>query len=47
MENSENCHFINIDRMEKIQIIDPPKFGSPVFRVSMEIEYQHWSLWKN
>ena len=22
----------------------PPKFGSPVFQVSMEMEYQHWPL---
>ena len=25
------CHFVNIDRAEKFQITDPPKFGSPVF----------------
>ena len=25
------CHFINIDHMEKFQITDFPKFGSPVF----------------
>ena len=23
------CHFINIDGVEKCQITDPPKFGSP------------------
>ena len=34
-------HFINIDHMEKFQITDPPKFGSPVFGVLMEMEYQH------
>ena len=39
------CHFINIDCMEKFQITDPPpKFGSPVFRVSMETEFQCWPL---
>ena len=41
------CHFINIDCMEKFQITDLPKFGSLVFQVSMEMEYQHWPLWKN
>ena len=25
------CHFVNIDRMEKFQITNPPKFGSLVF----------------
>ena len=25
----------------------PPKFRSPVFQVSMEMEYQCWPLWKN
>ena len=83
------CHFINIDRMEKFQITDPPKvrvsgfpsvegngisvsaimkklkmaaillilivrknfkllippkFGSPVFQVLTEMEYQWWPL---
>ena len=35
-------HFINIDHMEKFQITNsyPPKFGSPVFWVSIETEYQ-------
>ena len=39
-------HFINIDSTEKFLITDPPppKFGSPVFRVLMETEYQHWPL---
>ena len=41
------CHFFNIDHMEKFQITNPPKFGSPVFWVSMEMKYQHWPLWKN
>ena len=30
------CHFINIHHMEKFQITIPPKFGSPVLKVSME-----------
>ena len=34
------CHFINIDHTEKFQITDPPKFGSLVFQVSTEMEYQ-------
>ena len=38
------CHFINIDCTEKFQITDPPKFGSPVFQVSMEMEYHCWPL---
>ena len=41
------CHFININHMEKFQTTDPPKFGSPVFRVSTETEYQYRPLWKN
>ena len=41
------CHFVNIDCMEKFQITDPPKFRSLVFRVSLEMEYQHGPLWKN
>ena len=41
------CHFININHMENFQITDLLKFGSPVFRVSMETEYQCWPLWKN
>ena len=40
------CHFWNIDHMGKFQITDPLKFGSPVFWVSTETEYQHWLLWK-
>ena len=33
-------HFVNIDHMENFQITDPPpKFGFPVFQVSMETEY--------
>ena len=39
------CHFINIDHMEKFQITNPPpKFGSPVFPVLTEMEYQCWPL---
>ena len=39
------CHFINIDCTEKFQITKPPpKFGSLVFRVLMETEYQHGPL---
>ena len=34
------CHFFNINNTEKFQITDPPKFGSPVFRVLTETEYQ-------
>ena len=41
------CHFVNIDRTEKFQITDPPKFGSLVFRVSTETEYHCQPLWKN
>ena len=41
------CHFVNIDHTEKFQITNTPKFGSLVFWVSMEMEYQSWSLWKN
>ena len=38
-------HFVYIDHTEKFQITDPPtKFGSPVFWVSMEMEYQHRPL---
>ena len=38
-------HFININCMENFQITEPPpKFGSPVFRVSTETEYQHHLL---
>ena len=37
-------HFVNIDRMEKFKITDPPKFGSLVFRVLTEMEYQHQPL---
>ena len=37
------CHFFNINHMEKFQITNPPKFGSLVFQVSTETEYQHWS----
>ena len=33
-------HFVNIDHMEKFQNTDPPKFGSLVFRVLTEMEYQ-------
>ena len=33
------CHFVNINCMEKFQITNPPKFGSLVFQVSMEMEY--------
>ena len=45
MKKLKNCsHFINIDHMENFQITDAPKFGSPVFRVLMETEYQHWPL---
>ena len=42
MKNGSN--FINIDHMEKFQINDPPKFGSPVFQVLTETEYQHQPL---
>ena len=42
-----SCHFINIDRMEKCQITNPPKFGFLVFWVSMEMEYHRQPLWKN
>ena len=39
------CHFFNIDHTEKFPITDPPpKFGSPVFQVSTETEYQFWPL---
>ena len=34
------CHFINIDRTEKFQITDFPKFGSLFFRVLKGTEYQ-------
>ena len=47
MKKMKNVHhIINIDRTETIQITDPhpPKFGSPVFRVSTETEYQHQPL---
>ena len=47
MEKLKNgCHFFNIDRTEKCPITDPPKFGSPVFQVLTEMEYQHQPLWK-
>ena len=42
LKNGSN--FINIDHTEKFQITDSPKFGSPVFRVSTEMEYQHQPL---
>ena len=38
------CHFINIDCLENFQIMDPSKFGSPVFRVLTDMEYQHRPL---
>ena len=38
------CHFININHMEKFQITGPTKFGSPVFRVLMEMKYHSWPL---
>ena len=42
------CHFININCMEKISNYQPSqKFGSPVFRVSMETDYLSRPLWKN
>ena len=41
------CHFVNIDHTEKFQINNPPKFGSPVFQVLTEMEYQHQPLWKS
>ena len=37
-------HFIYIDCTEKFQITNSPKFGSSVFQVSMEMEYQCWPL---
>ena len=34
-------HFFNINRTEKFPITNPPpKFGSPVFRMLTEMEYQ-------
>ena len=39
-------HFINIDHMENFQITDPPKFGSLVFQMSSETEYQSLPLLK-
>ena len=40
-------HFVNIDYTEKLQITNPPKFGFPVFRISIEMEYQCQPLRKN
>ena len=40
-------HLVNIDCTEKFQMTNPPKFGSLVFRVLMEMEYQHWPLWQS
>ena len=40
-------HFFNINRIKKFPITDPPKFGSLVFQVSKEMEYQCQPLWKN
>ena len=31
--------FVNTDCTGKFQITDPPKFGSPVFRVLMETDH--------
>ena len=41
------CHFVNIDHIEKFQITDPPKFGSLIFQVLMDMEYYCQPLWKN
>ena len=42
MEKLKNgCHFFNTNHMEKFQITDSSKFGSPVYQMSMEMEYQH------
>ena len=38
------CHFINITSTEKFQITDPPKVWVSIFRVLMEMEYQHQPL---
>ena len=45
MKKLKNGHcIINIDCTENFQITDPPKFGSLVFQVSTETEYQHLPL---
>ena len=48
MKTLKNGHhfvnIVNINYMEKFQIIDHPKFGSLAFQVSTEMEYQHQSL---
>ena len=31
---------------KNFKLLNPPKFGSPVFWVSTEMEYEHWPLWK-
>ena len=37
-----------ISILQKIlQLLNPPKFGSPVFHVSIETEYHQQPLWKN
>ena len=42
------CHFVNINCTEKFQITSPtPKFGSLIFWVLTEMEYQCWPLWKS
>ena len=47
MEKLKNgCHSVNINHTETFPNIEPPKFGSPVFRVSMERDYQCRPLWK-
>ena len=48
MKNLKNgWYFININCTEKFQITNPPTFGSLVFQVSTEMEYQCQPLWKN
>ena len=39
-----DCHFVNVDHTEKFQMTDLSKFGSPIFRVLTEMEYQCRSL---
>ena len=40
-------HFVNIDHTENFKLLTPQKFGSLVFWVSTEMEYQCQPLWKN
>ena len=46
-KNGKNdCYFAKTHCTTKFPIINLPKFGSPLFLMSMETENGHWPLWK-